>query len=291
MNNFFLYYIMNPNTAKEQRNALLAELKQKQQQQSKQKYTFKAPIPRPRPRKKLSAKKKGPTVRTAATRTGRTHERENRRVNHSPSSSFERGSRSRTPIKGRPKRNSSSVNSITGNMEQRDIQEREALEAQILRFKNPKSFEQYKLYPKTGFTQKEKEKLGAALRNEDNRRVPTKEFKKKQQLLEQQTSGDDEVDRILKDFQSVYSDKVTALTAVNQTPLAAVNQTPLEHEYARVPPSFLRQLGDSPVPIPRPHTYAEVSEGKKKKKRKGSTKGSTNKRKKGNKASRKGKRK
>ena len=80
-------------------------------------------------------------------------------------------------------------------MDQRDREEREALEAQILRFKNPKSFEQYKLYPKTGFTQKEKEKLGAALRNEDNRRDPTKEFKKKQQAerktAEQQTSGDE----------------------------------------------------------------------------------------------------
>ena len=85
---------MNPTTEKEQRNALVAELKKIQKQQPKQKDTFKAPTPRPRPRKKLSAKKNGPTGRTAATRTGRTHERENRRLNHSPSSSFERGSRS-----------------------------------------------------------------------------------------------------------------------------------------------------------------------------------------------------
>ena len=257
--------------------------------------------PRPRPRRKVSAKKKGPTGRTAATRTGRTQERENRRLNQSPSSSFERGIRSRTPIKKkRPNRNSSSVNSITRNMdiEQRDREEREAREAQILRFKNPKSFEQYKLYPKTGLKQKEKEKLGAELRNEDNGRDAAKEFKKKQQaerkLLEQQTSSDDEVDRMLVDFQPVYNlkpGKATTLGTVNQTPLAAVNQTPSENLYAQTPPSFFPKPGDLPVPRPRPHTYAEVTEGKKKKKRKGSTKGSTNKRKKGNKASRKGKRK
>ena len=109
--------------------------------------------------------------------------------------------------------------------------------------------------------------------------------------IKRKSTGDDEVDRMLVNYKPVYSSKVTALETVNQTPLAAVNQTPSENLYAQTPPSFLRQLGDSPVPRPRPHTYAEVTEGKKKKKRKGSTKGSTNKRKKGNKASRKGKRK
>lgn len=283
---------MNPTTAKEKAQALAAELKQKQQQkqQPQQQDTFKAPTPRPRPRKKLSAKKKGPTGRTAATRTGRPHERENRRLNHSPSSSFERGSRSRTPIKERPKRNSSSVNSITRNMEQRDRNEAAFVRQFQLDAQNARPLEQrLKELPKSGLTKKEKKQHELELRNQDNRRDAAKEFKNKQQA-ERKSAGDEE--GMMLDYTGpVYSSKVTALGTVNQTPLAAVNQTPLENEYAQVPPSFFPKPGAHPVPRQRPHTYAEVTEGKKKKKRKSSTKGSTNKRKKGNKASRKGKRK
>ena len=253
---------MNPTTAKEKAQALAAELKQKQRQQD----TFKAPTPRPR--KKLPAKKKGPTGRTAATRTGRPHERENRRVNHSPSSSFERGSRSRTPIKGRPKRNSSSVNSITGNMEQRDRNEAAFVRQFQLDAQNDRTLEErLKALPKSGLTKKEKKQHALELRNEDNRRDAAKDFKNKQQA-ERKSTGDDE--GMMLDYTGpVYSDKVTAI--------GTVNETPLENEYAQVPPSFFPKPGDPPVPRQTPHTYAKISEGKKKKKRKSSTKGPTKK--------------
>ena len=262
---------MNPTTAKEKAQALAAELKQKQKQQQD---TFKAPTPRPR-KKKLSAKKKGPTGRTAATRTGRPHERENRRVNHSPSSSFERGSRSRTPIKERPKRNSSSVNSITRNMEQRDRNEAAFVRQFRLDAQNTRTLqERLNELPKSGLTKKQKQQHALNVLKEDKRRAESEEQKrrlsaelKKKKNTKRKSTGDDE--GMMLDYTGpVYSDKVTAL--------GTVNQTPLENEYAQVPPSFFRQPGVPPVPRPRPHTYAEL-EGKKKKNRKSSTKGPTKK--------------
>ena len=262
---------MNPTTAKEKAQALAAELKQKQQQQD----TFKAPTPRPR-KKKLSAKKKGPTGRTAATRTGRPHERENRRVNHSPSSSFERGSRSRTPVKVRPNRNSSSVNSITRNMEQRDRNEAAFVRHFRLDAQNTRTLqERLEAAPKSGLTKKQKQQHILEVRNADNRRAESEAQKrrlsaelKEKKNTKRKSTGDDE--GMMQHYTGpVYSDKVTAI--------GTVNQTPLENLYAQVPPSFFPKPGARPVPRQRPHTYAEVSEGKKKKKRKGSTKSSTKK--------------
>jgi hypothetical protein len=87
--------------------------------------------------------------------------------------------------------------------------------------------ERLKALPKSGLTKKQKQQHALKLRNQDKRRDAAKEFKNKQpakrKLLEQQTSGDDEVDSMLKDFKSVYS-------------LPSGKVTTLKHEYAEVGP-------------------------------------------------------